>query len=123
MSQNEKLARLKRMRLVALAVLLVMLIAYAVSSLWQHSFPALPWLRAFAGAGVAGASRTGTRLSLSGHRPSSLARERQRSALLRRSIFAYSLGDCSPSTLCRPPGLLSGRPQCARKRSSAERGG
>jgi uncharacterized membrane-anchored protein YjiN (DUF445 family) len=55
MSENEKLARLKRMRLVALAVLLLMLIAYAVSSLWQHSFPAFQWLRAFAEAGVAGA--------------------------------------------------------------------
>ncbi len=54
MSEDEKLARLKHMRL-ALAALLAMLIAYAVSSLWEHSFPAFQWLRAFAEAGVAGA--------------------------------------------------------------------
>src|SRR5271155_2954386 len=44
-----------RMRLVALAALLAMLIAYAVSSLWEHSIPALQWLRAFSEAGIAGA--------------------------------------------------------------------
>jgi hypothetical protein len=37
-SEDEKLARLKRMRAVALAVLLVMLTAYAVRSLWQDFF-------------------------------------------------------------------------------------
>jgi uncharacterized membrane-anchored protein YjiN (DUF445 family) len=55
MSEDEKLARLKRMRLVALAALIAMLVAYAASSIWQHAIPAFQWLRAFAEAGVAGA--------------------------------------------------------------------
>jgi uncharacterized membrane-anchored protein YjiN (DUF445 family) len=54
-SEEEKRARLRRMRAVALASLLAMLIAYAVSTLWLHAIPRLGWLRAFAEAGTAGA--------------------------------------------------------------------
>lgn len=55
MSEEEKRARLQRMRFVALASLVAMLIAFAASSIWQHAIPGLQWLRAFAEAGVAGA--------------------------------------------------------------------
>ncbi len=43
------------MRLVALAVVVVMLLIFVASSIWQSSLPSLRWLRAFSEAGVAGA--------------------------------------------------------------------
>jgi uncharacterized membrane-anchored protein YjiN (DUF445 family) len=55
MTDEEKRARLRRMRLVALAVLAAMLVAFAASSVWQGNIPALKWLRAFSEAGIAGA--------------------------------------------------------------------
>jgi uncharacterized membrane-anchored protein YjiN (DUF445 family) len=55
MTEEEKRARLSRMRLVALAVLAAMLAVFAASSMWQGSIPALQWLRAFCEAGIAGA--------------------------------------------------------------------
>jgi uncharacterized membrane-anchored protein YjiN (DUF445 family) len=55
MTEEEKRARLSRMRLVALAVLAAMFAAFAASSMWQGSIPALQWLRAFSEAGIAGA--------------------------------------------------------------------
>jgi hypothetical protein len=54
-TEEEKRARLSRMRLVALAVLAAMLAVFAASSMWQGSIPALQWLRAFSEAGIAGA--------------------------------------------------------------------
>jgi uncharacterized membrane-anchored protein YjiN (DUF445 family) len=55
MNEEEKRARLSRMRLVALAVLTAMFALFAASSMWQGSIPALQWLRAFSEAGIAGA--------------------------------------------------------------------
>jgi uncharacterized membrane-anchored protein YjiN (DUF445 family) len=55
MTEEEKRARLSRMRLVALAVLAAMFAVFAASSTWQGSIPALQWLRAFSEAGIAGA--------------------------------------------------------------------
>jgi uncharacterized membrane-anchored protein YjiN (DUF445 family) len=55
MTEEEKRARLSRMRLVALAVLAAMFAVFAASSMWQSSIPALQWLRAFSEAGIAGA--------------------------------------------------------------------
>jgi uncharacterized membrane-anchored protein YjiN (DUF445 family) len=55
MTEEEKRARLSRMRLVALAVLAAMFAVFAASSMWQGSIPALQWLRAFSEAGIAGA--------------------------------------------------------------------
>jgi len=55
MTEEEKRARLSRMRLVALAVLAAMFAVFAASSMWQGSIPALRWLRAFSEAGIAGA--------------------------------------------------------------------
>ena len=55
MTEEEKRARLSRMRLVALAVLAAMFAVFAASSMWQGRIPALQWLRAFAEAGIAGA--------------------------------------------------------------------
>ena len=55
MTEEEKHARLSRMRLVALAVLAAMFAVFAASSMWQGSIPALQWLRAFSEAGIAGA--------------------------------------------------------------------
>jgi uncharacterized membrane-anchored protein YjiN (DUF445 family) len=55
MTEEEKRARLRRMRLVALAVLAAMLAVFAASSIWRDSIPALQWLRAFSEAGIAGA--------------------------------------------------------------------
>jgi uncharacterized membrane-anchored protein YjiN (DUF445 family) len=55
MTEEEKRARLRRMRLVALAVLGAMLAVFAASSIWRDSLPALQWLRAFSEAGIAGA--------------------------------------------------------------------
>jgi uncharacterized membrane-anchored protein YjiN (DUF445 family) len=55
MTEEEKRARLLRMRLVALAVLATMFAVFAASLTWQGSIPALQWLRAFSEAGIAGA--------------------------------------------------------------------
>jgi len=55
MTEEDKRARLSRMRLVALAVLAAMFAVFAASSMWQGSIPALQWLRAFSEAGIAGA--------------------------------------------------------------------
>jgi uncharacterized membrane-anchored protein YjiN (DUF445 family) len=55
MTEEEKRARLSRMRLVALAVLAAMFAVFAASSMWQGGIPALQWLRAFSEAGIAGA--------------------------------------------------------------------
>ena len=55
MTEEEKRARLSRMRLVAFAVLAAMFAVFAGSSIWQGSVPALQWLRAFSEAGIAGA--------------------------------------------------------------------
>ena len=55
MTEEDKRARLSRMRLVALAVLATMFAVFAASSTWQGSIPALQWLRAFSEAGIAGA--------------------------------------------------------------------
>jgi uncharacterized membrane-anchored protein YjiN (DUF445 family) len=55
MTEEEKRARLRRMRLVALAVVAVLLATFVVSSIWQRAVPSLQWLRAFSEAGVAGA--------------------------------------------------------------------
>src|ERR1700727_1995180 len=55
MTEEDKRARLSRMRLVALAVLAAMFAVFAESSMWQGSIPALQWLRAFSEAGIAGA--------------------------------------------------------------------
>jgi uncharacterized membrane-anchored protein YjiN (DUF445 family) len=55
MTEEEKRARLSRMRLVALAVLAAMFAVFAASSMWQGSIPALQWLRAFSEAAIAGA--------------------------------------------------------------------
>ena len=55
MTEEGKRARLRRMRFVALAVVAAMLAAFAASSVWQASIPALQWLRAFSEAGIAGA--------------------------------------------------------------------
>jgi uncharacterized membrane-anchored protein YjiN (DUF445 family) len=55
MTEDEKRARLRRMRLVALAALVTMLVVYAATSLSRHNIPAIQWIRAFAEAGVAGA--------------------------------------------------------------------
>jgi uncharacterized membrane-anchored protein YjiN (DUF445 family) len=55
MTEEEKRARLRRMRLVALAVVVVMLGIFVASSIWQTKIPSLRWLRAFSEAGVAGA--------------------------------------------------------------------
>ena len=55
MTEEDKRARLSRMRLVALAVLAAMFAVFAASSIWQGSIPALQWLRAFSEAGIAGA--------------------------------------------------------------------
>jgi uncharacterized membrane-anchored protein YjiN (DUF445 family) len=43
-----------RMRLAATLLLLAMAIVFAVASVWQHSHPALPWVRAFAEAALVG---------------------------------------------------------------------
>src|SRR6202161_1269486 len=53
MTEEEKRARLSRMRLVALAVLAAMFAVFAASSMWQGRIPALQWLRAFSQAGIA----------------------------------------------------------------------
>src|SRR5579863_4767501 len=53
MSEEEKRAQLRRMRLAALAVVALMLAAFVISSIWR--FPAAQWLRAFSEAGIAGA--------------------------------------------------------------------
>ena len=55
MTEEEKRARLSRMRLVALAVLAAMIAIFAVSSKWQDSIAAVQWLRAFSEAGIVGA--------------------------------------------------------------------
>ena len=55
MTEEDKRARLSRMRLVALAVLAAMFAVFAASSMWQGSIPALPLLRAFSEEGFAGA--------------------------------------------------------------------
>ena len=78
MREEEKRARLQRMRFVALAALLAMLIAFVASSIWQHAIPAFQWLRAFAEAGVAEAIagsyavvalfRTSARFAFAAHR-------------------------------------------------------
>jgi uncharacterized membrane-anchored protein YjiN (DUF445 family) len=55
MSEEEKRARLRRMRYVALAVVAVLLVTFALSLIWQRRAPSLQWVRAFAEAGIAGA--------------------------------------------------------------------
>src|SRR6202453_1360591 len=55
MTEEDKRARLSRMRLVALAVLAAMFAVFAASAMSQSSIPALQWLRAFSEAGIAGA--------------------------------------------------------------------
>jgi uncharacterized membrane-anchored protein YjiN (DUF445 family) len=55
MTEEEKRARLSRMGLVALAVMAAMFAVFAARLMWQGRIPALQWLRAFSGAGIAGA--------------------------------------------------------------------
>jgi uncharacterized membrane-anchored protein YjiN (DUF445 family) len=55
MGEEEKAARLRRMRGVATATVVAMLALYAGSTIWQHAVPWMHWVRAFSEAGTAGA--------------------------------------------------------------------
>ena len=55
MTEAEKRLRLRRMRLVALAVVVAMFAIFVATSILQRDVPSLRWLRAFSEAGLAGA--------------------------------------------------------------------
>ena len=55
MTEEEKRARLRRMRLAALSAVILMLALFLASSLLRDRFAAAQWLRAFSEAGIAGA--------------------------------------------------------------------
>ncbi|SDR01663.1 Uncharacterized membrane-anchored protein YjiN, DUF445 family [Rhizobiales bacterium GAS113] len=55
MTDDYKRSQLRRMQRLAIAVVLVMLALFLISTAWQQSAPWLRWLRAFSEAGVAGA--------------------------------------------------------------------
>ena len=55
MEEEEKAARLRRMRGVASATVVAMIALYAGSTIWQQSVPWMHWVRAFSEAGTAGA--------------------------------------------------------------------